>query len=387
MHSVADTVYGGNPSIAEDTMILKKYPYRTQKRASGKEKARAWELFLEDRRVAKEKAFPTLERSADAPLECIYHIEERIDVCAVCASELVVMDSGFPTCSNPLCGIIYKITLDYSPEWRFYGENDKGGSNQTRCGTPINPLLIESSFGCKVLTTGKSSYEMHKIRKWTEWQSVPHREKLLYEEFQFISAMATNAGIPKIFVDRAMTIHKNISEQKMFRGANRDSIKAASIYLSCRMNGCPRTAQDIADIFKLDKSNATKGCSTAINILENIERDLDPYQKSVLVAITPSDFIERFCSKFNIPEKLVMLAMFIADKVNTQNIICDNIPQAVAAGIIYFISAVFDLKISKKSLYAVCGVSEVTINKCFQKLSVCKDQLIPPMLVAEYMAR
>jgi transcription initiation factor TFIIB len=247
--------------------------------------------------------------------------------------------------------------------------------------------LIESSFGCKVLTNGKSSYEMHKIRKWTEWQSVPHREKLLYEEFQFISAMAMNAGIPKIFVDRAMTIHKSISEQKMFRGANRDSIKAASIYLSCRLNGCPRTAQDIADIFKLDKSNATKGCSTAINILENIERDLDSDQKSVLVAITPSDFIERFCSKFNIPEKLVMLAMFIADKVNTQNIICDNIPQAVSAGIIYFISVVFDLKISKKSLYTVCGVSEVTINKCFQKLSVFKDQLIPPMLVAEYMTR
>jgi transcription initiation factor TFIIB len=41
--------------------------------------------------------------------------------------------------------------LDYSPEWRFYGADDKKGSDPTRCGNPINPLLQESSFGCKIL--------------------------------------------------------------------------------------------------------------------------------------------------------------------------------------------------------------------------------------------
>ena len=30
--------------------------------------------------------------------------------------------------------------------------------------------------------------------------------------------MAQNAGIPKIFIDDAMSIHKEISEQKMLKG-------------------------------------------------------------------------------------------------------------------------------------------------------------------------
>ena len=60
--------------------------------------------------------------------------------------------------------------------------------------------------------------------------------------------MAQNAGIPKIFIDCAMTVHKDISEQKMFRGMNRDGIKAASIYIFRRLNGCQRTAYEIADI-------------------------------------------------------------------------------------------------------------------------------------------
>ena len=77
----------------------------------------------------------------------------------------------------------------------------------------------------------------------------------------------------RIFIDDAIAIHKDISEQKMFRGLNRDGIKAASIYISCRQNGCPRTAHEIAEVFHLDKASATNGCTMAVNILHNIERN------------------------------------------------------------------------------------------------------------------
>ena len=71
---------------------------------------------------------------------------------------------------------------------------------------------------------------MKKIKKWLDWQSMPHKEKSLYDEFQFITTMAQNAGIPKIFIDDAIAIHKDISEQKMFRGLNRDGIKRIYLY-------------------------------------------------------------------------------------------------------------------------------------------------------------
>lgn len=340
---------------------------------SSAEKSAMWQAFYTDKTTATNNT-----QSSDGSSDV------ETDLCSVCNFILMIMEDGFPACTNKDCGIIYKNTLDYSPEWRYYGAADKNTVDPTRCGNPINPLLTESSFGCKILCDGKSSYEMRKIRKWTEWLSVPHREKSLYEEFQFISIMAQNAGISKIFIDYAMIIHKDISEQKMFRGVNRDGIKAASIYISCRLNGCPRTAYEIADIFRLDKASATSGCSTAINILQNIERNVDLSQKSVLATTTPSVFIERFCSKLNVPHELVVLAKFIAHKVECQNIICDNIPQAVSAGIIYLISVSCNLGISKIEIKTACGVSEVTINKCFRKLEVIKDKLIPGCLVGKY---
>ena len=55
---------------------------------------------------------------------------------------------------------------------------------------------------------------MRKVRRYTEWQSMPYKEKSQYDEFQRISTMAHNAGIPKIIIDEALRYHKKISEQK-----------------------------------------------------------------------------------------------------------------------------------------------------------------------------
>ena len=139
---------------------------------------------------------------------------------------------------------------------------------------PINPLLKESNFGCKVLLNGHYNYEIHKIKRYTDWQSMPYREKALYDEFQKIINIASNNGIPKIIIDEAMRIHKRISEVKTFRGLNRDGIIAASIYIASRINNYPRTAKEIANIFMLDNSSATKGCKNATSIINTLENNV-----------------------------------------------------------------------------------------------------------------
>lgn len=366
-----DQVHGNNihkPILSVNKTKKKKKILTTD------QKTKLWKIYENDKKE----------------VECIYDQNNtattsglETDLCNICHSTLMIMDDGFPTCTNTQCGVIYTNTLDYSPEWRFFGADDKGGNDPTRCGNPINPLLVESSYGCKVLCSSKSSYEMKKIRKWTEWQSMPHKEKSLYEEFQFITIMAQNSGIPKIFIDEAMAIHKDISEQKMFRGLNRDGIKAASIYISCRLNGCPRTAHEISEIFKLDKTSATNGCSTAINILNNIERNIEQ-APTILETTTPSSFIERYCSKLNMNSELTMLCKFIANKVEKNSIILDNAPHAIASGIVYFISVNCNLDITKLEIKQISGISEVTINKCFKKLENTRDVLIPKCILEKY---
>jgi len=326
-----------------------------------------------------------IDNEQKKPLECIYRECGDREKCERCEYSLAFSDEGFLTCTNKQCGIIYKDLLDQSAEWRFYGADDNQSNDPTRCGMPINPLLKESSFGCKVISCGPMSYEMRKIRRYTEWQSMPYKEKSQYDEFQIITTMAQNAGVPKMIIDDAIRYHKKISEYDMtFRGDNRDGILAASIYISCRINNFPRTAKEIANIFNLDATSATKGCKNALSIINNIEKDVCNKEKTVLCKTKPEDFIERFCSKLNINSELTQVCKFISKKIEKLDLMPENTPHSIAAGIVYFISQVCNINITKKDVKTISEISEVTINKCFKKMEQIKDELIPAVILKKY---
>lgn len=321
-------------------------------------------------------------------LECVYskqQVGSRVK-CDLCDSDVSYDEERFLTCTNTKCGIIYKDQLDESAEWRYYGADDNKSTDPTRCGMPINPLLKESSYGCKVHCAGNSSYEMRKIRRYTEWQSMPYKEKSQYDEFTKIQILSRHAGIPKIIIDEALRYHKKLSEMRTFRGCNRDGIIAASIYIASRIHDYPRTAKEIATIFKLDNGSATKGCKNAVHLVNQLEKNTDNTEKTRFHKTTPSAFIERYCSKLGINKELTTVCLFVANRIQKARKIPENTPHSVAAGIVYFVSQVCKLNISKNQVNTISEISEVTINKCYKKLQLIHktDQLIPSIILQKY---
>ena len=79
-----------------------------------------------------------------------------------------------------------------------------------------------------------------------------------------------------------------------------------------------------------------------------------------------------------------MLSKFLANKIESESIITDNIPHAIAAGIVYFVGQVYQVNNTKQEVKVVSGVSEVTINKCYKKLDAIRDSLVPSTILAKY---
>ena len=308
------------------------------------------------------------------------------DFCDVCNCFLFFSEEGFLTCSNSGCGLVYRDIVDHSAEWRYYGADDCNGSDPSRCGMPINPLLKESSFGCRIISRNNSySFEVRKIKRYMEWQSMPYKEKSQHDEFQRITMMSQNAGIPKLIIDDAVKCHKKISEYELtFRGVNRDGMLAASIYMSCKMNNYPRTAKEISKIFRLDAGSATKGCKNVQIIYGRLEKDLEVGEKTVLHKTTPQCFMERYCSKLQMNKEHVNLCKFICMKIEQNDFMADNTPHSIATGVIYFVGRLCELNFTKQELRDVSGISEVTINKCHKKLNILKELLIPPLILQKY---
>lgn len=320
-------------------------------------------------------------------LECLYNneVSERT-TCDVCGAQTEMTDDGYVACINSACGIIYKDVLDQSPEWRFYGSEGGQTSDPSRCGIPINPYLIESSYGCKIVPSGgKSSYEMRRIRQYTEWQAMPYSEKSRYEEFQYISMMANHSGFTKHIVDDAIKYYKKLTEyDKTFRGDNKDGLTAAAFYLACRANNYPLTAKELAAIFHMDVSSATQGCKNAQNILNYLEKDLDASERTAFQQTKPEAFVERYCTKLYLNAELTRLCHFIAIKVEKENLMSENTPHAIAAGIVYFVTQLCKMNVTKRDIHEISEISEVTINKCYKKVVSMTAQLVPSAVIRKY---
>jgi len=309
---------------------------------------------------------------------------ESSECCNLCNSTTRLSEDGFMVCSNSDCGYVVIQVIDDAPEWRFYEESS---TNPTRCGLPTNPLLPKSSYGCKIGRGGKLSYEMMRISRCNDWLSMPYREIAQYNAFQYINLMASNSGIPKMIIDEACTYHNQISGHQTFRGLNKDGIIAASIYIACRIENYPRTAKEIARMFHLDSTSATKGCRTAMTIINELEQNKVNVSQIKYTNTTPSSFIPRYASELHMAQDYIKLANFIAMKIEKGNMIPEHTPNSVAAGIIYLISNEFELNISKKDIQQVSDISEVTINKCFKTIEHIKGLLIPSNVYSKFKSR
>ena len=57
-------------------------------------------------------------------------------------------------------------------------------------------------------------------------------------------------------------------------------------------------------------------------------------EKTTLCKTKPEDFIERYCSKLNINKELTKCSIFVAMRIQNNNIIPENTPHSIAAGIV-----------------------------------------------------
>ena len=272
------------------------------------------------------------------------------------------------------CGTILDGIIDFNAEWRYYGSDDSKFSDPTRCGLPTNELLPQSSLGSTVGFKAGESYEMKKIRNYHLWNVMQYRERSLYNVFDSIQVIAINGGIPLCIIEEAKILYSKISATRISRGSNRKGIIASCIYKACMLQGCPRSPQEISNIFKLDIKHMTKGCKNFDKIMKINNQD------NPSIKITPSkslDYINRHCSFLKLDNNILEICTHVCKKAEEYNLVSKCIPRSVSAGSIFLICNLLNINISKKDIAKTCKVSEVTISKCYKELLQYHKYLLP----------
>jgi hypothetical protein len=83
---------------------------KKKKELSELNKSKLWEIFDNDKKHLEKKI-----NSDNENIECIYEkmCKEEQELCKLCNSRLMIMDDGFPTCTNIKCSVMDRDVLDY----------------------------------------------------------------------------------------------------------------------------------------------------------------------------------------------------------------------------------------------------------------------------------
>jgi transcription initiation factor TFIIB len=293
--------------------------------------------------------------------------DEYNDLCELCDKNSIIEKDGFMVCIS--CGIAFEMIMDDTQEWRWYGVDDNKFSDPTRCGMPTNDLLPLSSLGSSVASFGASSYKMRKIRKYQHWNSMPYREKILYDCFDTINLRSINGCLSTCIIEEAKNIYGKVSSYSMCRGMNKLALQASCVMAACKLKKVPRNCGEIAKMFNLSISDMRKGAKRFEEIWKQVEKKEGHKDKLNLYSTNPEDYLRRFCSKLELSDEICDMCTELCKIVESKGVMDTHISISRAAGIIYFVANNCGVNISRDDILKHCDISQVTIGKCFNELT------------------
>ena len=308
--------------------------------------------------------------------------EEHNTKCKNCLIKSnIIYDYGAYYCGY--CGVLIKKILNQKHEYNNYYDNNN--YNPCRVGSATNILLPKSSLGT-IIFNKTNNYNYNKMAKYNSWNAMPYKERSQWKIFTLITQVCIKYKLPKIIIEDSKIYYKHISENIISRGANRKGLIAGCVYNSCKKQKVPRSCKEIAEMFNIELKDMTRGCKKFNEIWRLVNKNVGLNKNNTFYRSTnPLDYIDRFCSKLSLPNKIKNVAEIIAIKSITfnYNIVNDNTAPSISAGSVYLVCMLFNYNISKKDISNICKISEVTITKCYKKLDAHKRDLIPKSVLKE----
>lgn len=282
--------------------------------------------------------------------------------CISCKSDDLVIDEtkGHYVCQS--CGVINEAILDKLPTF------EKEFESSSSYGCPTNHFFPKSALGTKIKARGYNKMSMLQRQG-----QMPYKEKSLMEELNKIQDKCKKYDITQKIIDSAKILYKQINDSKHTKGKrkgknrimrciNRKSMIAACVFYACKLQGEPRSPKEIADIYSLEIKHVNRGCKKFIDYIK-----FDEFS-SRFYSSRSSDFIKRFSTKLNIPEKYINKALDISNNIHKLDLASTHEPPSVAAGCLLLIVNLYNLDINKKTISEVFGISDVTISKTYRRI-------------------
>ncbi|MGV8176984.1 MAG: transcription initiation factor IIB [Candidatus Bilamarchaeaceae archaeon] len=287
--------------------------------------------------------------------------------CPECGGKKLVRDyeKGEIICAS--CGLVVSENIeDMGPDWRAFDAEQR--EKRARGGAPIKfmrpnkGLVTEIDQYNRDIRGGKISpkkqAQLYRMRKWHKRVSIAtSMERNLVIALSELNRVASSLGLPENVKESAALLYRRAVKEELIRGRLIESVVAAVIYSVCRMEGIPRTLDEISKASGIEK----KEIGRAYRFLKT--------ELQVDVPLTdPGQYVPKFATALRLSGPVQEEAVKLIRKALKKGLISGRGPTGVAAAALYIASALHGEKRTQKEVADVAGVTEVTIRNRYREL-------------------
>jgi transcription initiation factor TFIIIB Brf1 subunit/transcription initiation factor TFIIB len=319
-----------------------------------------------------------LESSGTTTLEEIQATDESIgddddyegspDLCLVCETTTLSMDSAGLRLVCSKCGLIVENFTDEKPEW-VVGTSDKGqSSTDTTRGDTINPLMPNASMNTEIVPNGRLAYRQYKMIKLSRWSAMTAIERSLCVVFNKIEKCGSRARVPgavqyttKTLFRRVYEInlkkHQSGKKREGLRGPKRDGLIAACNYLAFKVHNLYWKKDVVAAIYAVSAGEIRRGLSIYWDLMKD-----NPLNMAKITGC--KQYIRWYAVELQLPHSITTFSIELFKELKRHGVGTSKQPQSTAAWCLWTVyqkvSPNGELKLERLS--RVTGISKATIT-------------------------
>ncbi|HYM41086.1 MAG TPA: TFIIB-type zinc ribbon-containing protein [Thermoplasmata archaeon] len=302
---------------------------------------------------------------------------EEEQSCPECKGIHLVLDEvrGELVCDS--CGLVLQDhALDRSPEWSAYAPEDAARLAHT--GAPRDPLSGATGLTTVIAVPHRDAhgnaipsgergafYRMQKLQRHSS-HAFPG-ERSLPTAIRVLDRYASLLALPKTVRNEAGFLCRKAFQRQLARGRSIETLVAGAVYAACRIDGVPRTLDELQQVTGIRKTRIGAAYRT-------LHRELS----LAIHASQPADYVQRFCSELGLSAHVEREAFQLLQVFEPPESATSVSPCGTAGAAIYLAALVCGEPRSEKAIAKVAGVSEVTLRNRFQAMRAIRPEVVTP---------
>ncbi|MEM5882962.1 MAG: TFIIB-type zinc ribbon-containing protein [Candidatus Aenigmatarchaeota archaeon] len=291
----------------------------------------------------------------------------KVEKCPECGSQNIIKDydRGEDVCSD--CGLVVKQEIyDEGPEWRGFDKEET--EKRSRVGDPLTYKIHDMGLTTSIGYLNRDGYgkplkqkqkaTFSRLRKWqTKIRISDSKERSLATGLAQLTKISESLNLPKNAIENASLIFRKVVKEGYSRGRFTQGLVTASIYLSCRQLGIPRTLKQISEVSGLKEKEIGRNYRAIVKELG--------YQPPLS---SPSDYISKLMNELNRSGKTEEVTYKILSAAQQARLTLGKAPTSLAAAATYIASLLTGERITQKDLAEKMKCTEVTIRNRYKEL-------------------